>query len=260
MERANLKFLSSVFVSIATLVLTASTVYGLTVSLEPATAQREVGGKVRVHIYAEGADSLISMGVKVTFDPAVLEVVEATKFENLDNGWLLDADGNPATTNDQYNTPAVEIDNANGTVVMIGGHMKGVGTAGLNGKVLLGWIVFQAKLNGTSYLSVDLGKYHPDHPSQTFDNFVKLDGTVDEPTNLPGDLGVICIMDGACEGDVNGNGSVAFDDYAKLNTAWGANFGDPNYDPSCDLNGDGSINFPDFAILNNDWGRTCNCP
>jgi hypothetical protein len=51
----------------------------LDIVLEPANVQREVGGKVRVHIYAANAIDLISMGVKVSFDPSVLQVQNASK-------------------------------------------------------------------------------------------------------------------------------------------------------------------------------------
>ena len=40
---------------------------------------------------------------------------------------------------------------------------------------------------------MDLAKYHPEHPSKTFDNFVNIDGTVDESTNL-GNLAVITVL------------------------------------------------------------------
>ncbi len=236
-----------------------------TISLEPSNAQREVGGKVRVHIYVNDAVSLLSMGVKVTFDPTVLQVVEAHKFEKDADGniiWLMDADGDPATADDQYNNPAVEIDNTGGTVTMIGGHLTGSSTTGLTGKVLLGWIVFQAVGNGTSNLHIDLAKYGPGGPAdKTFDNFVNVDKTVDEPTNVPGDLGVICVLSGACEGDINASGKIFYDDYALFNAAWGSKFGDENYNPACDLDADGHVFYSDYAIFNSDWGKSCDsCP
>jgi len=255
------KTLKALIVMGCFLFLGITTAEALTVSVEPNKAQREVSGKVRVHIYAEGAENLVSMGVKITFDPTVLEVVEASKYEDVEKGWLMDADGNPATTGDQFNNPAVQIDNASGTVTMIGGHLKGTSTVGLNGKVLLGWIIFRAKANGTSNIHVDLGKYHPDHPAKTFDNFVKKDGVVDEPTNVPGDLGLICVVNGACEGDTTGDNSVDFADYAKFNAAWDSSFGDSTYDPACDLDGDGIVSFSDWALFNNDWNANCpSCP
>ncbi len=234
-----------------------------TISLEPANAQREVGGKVRVHIYVNDAANLLSMGVKVTFNPAVLQVVEAHKFEKDADGnivWLMDADGDPATTDDQYNNPAVEIDNTSGTVTMIGGHLTGSSTAGLNGKILLGWIVFEAIANGTSNLHVDLAKYGHDGPSnKTFDNFVNVDKTVDEPTNVPGDLGVICVIANACEGDVNSDGVVNAGDTFLFRKALPSQFGGDNYSPCLDMNGDGVINAGDTFIFRHDLPRN-DCP
>ncbi len=236
-----------------------------TISLEPANAQREVNGKVRVHIYVNDASSLLSMGVKVTFDPDVLQVVEAHKFEKDADGniiWLMDADGDSATTDDQYNNPAVEIDNTSGTVTMIGGHLTGSSTTGLTGKVLLGWIVFQAVGNGTSNLHVDLAKYGPGGSAdKTFDNFVNVDKTVDEPINVPGDLGVICVLNDACIADNNGNGYVDMGDFGLLRNAMGSSFPDERYDPKYDGNGNGSIDMGDFGILRAEMGKTCqSCP
>ncbi len=233
----------------------------LDIVLEPDNVQREIGGKVRVHIYADNAIALISMGVKVSFDASVLQVIEASKFEDVPDGWLMDGDGDPLTTGDQYNNPAVEIDNTAGTVTMIGGHLVGDTNSELSGKILLGWIVFEAKANGDSNINIDLGKYHPSHPTETFDNFVNTNGTVDEPTNL-GDLGTICVVENACEGDVNRDGVVNSGDSFKFKTVFPSSFGDGKYDPSCDLNGDGIVNPGDSFIFRSDFPRNdCpNCP
>ena len=68
------------------------------------------------------------------------------------------------------------------------------------------------------------------------------------------------MKDDACEGDINASGKVFYDDYVLFNAAWDTNFGDPNYDPSCDLDGDGKIYYSDYAIFNADWNKTCSCP
>ena len=222
--------------------------WAVDIVLEPANAQRDIEDKVRVHIYADNCSNLLSMGIKVTFNTAVLTVVEASKYEDVDNGWLMDGDGDPATTGDQYNNPPVEIDNLNGTVTMIGGHLHGESTTGLSGKVLLGWIVFEAKANGKSNINIDLGKYHPSHPTETFDNFVNTNGSVDEPTNL-GDLGIICVLSGAHPGDINGNGFVEPGDYAVLRSHMNKGFPDPDYNVLADLNGNGYVEPGDYAIL-----------
>jgi len=76
-----------------------------TISLEPSAAQRVPGGLVRVNIFVENAVDLISMGVKVSFDPAVVQAETASKYEDVAGGWLMDDDGDPATTGDQYANP-----------------------------------------------------------------------------------------------------------------------------------------------------------
>jgi len=172
----------------------------LEIQLVPAIAQRAIGGKVRVHIYADPAVELISMGIKLSFnDPdQVLQVQGASKYEDFDQGWVMDADGDPLTTGDQYKLPLVEI--GDNDVTMIGGRLMGTTTSGLSGKVLLGWIDFAAIGNGSSNLHVDLGRYNPQE-GETYDNFVNLDGTVDEPTNVPANLGAIYVKADACECD-----------------------------------------------------------
>ena len=229
----------------------------LEIVVEPANAQREVGGKVRVHVYADSASNLISMGIKVSFDPLVLQVqvTDAAKYEDVENGWLMDADGDPETTGDQHSEPAVEIDNDNGIVTMIGGHLEGPDTGGLSGKVLLGWIVFEAINNGNSNINCDVAKPAP------FDNFVNLDGSVDEPTNVPDDLGIICVMGNVCEGDFDGNGYVTGIDFNKFRRAMNSSFadGDPNYDPAVDFDASGYVTGIDFNVFRQDMNRD-DCP
>ena len=85
----------------------------------------------------------------------------------------MDGDGVQATENDQYTTPIVDTSTP-GSVTMIGGRLMGPGAAtdGLTGNVLLGWIDFSTVGNGSTYLQVSLAKEHPNHPDDTFDNFV----------------------------------------------------------------------------------------
>ncbi|MCK5231119.1 MAG: hypothetical protein KAR13_12675 [Desulfobulbaceae bacterium] len=231
--------------------------WALTISLEPDNAQREVGDKVRVHIYANDAVNLVSMGVKVSFNKDVLQVESAFKNEeDSDTGWVMDADdGDP---DHQYRTPAVEINNANGTVTMVGGNIKGDSTTGLNGKVLLGWIVFEAIGNGNSNLNVDLGRYNP-NSGETYHNFVRLGGAVDEPVNVPGDLGIICVKVGACSADISGNGTVDMGDFTDLDNAMGKVFPDPESDVLADINGNGTVDMGDLSILDVQMG-TPGCP
>lgn len=168
--------------------------------------------QVSIDIYANNVVDLISMGVTATFDSAVIEVVDAVKSDL----FVMDADGDLGSLGDQYRTPDPEIDNTNGMVRLIGGRLIGTTTEGLDGGVLLGTVTFKSLANGNSDLTADLGRYHPNHPTDTFDNFVKLTptgGEVDEPTNLNVNLyigsgavlGTICVK---IPGDADGNGVV----------------------------------------------------
>ena len=222
-----------------------------TISIEPANAQIEVNGQVRVNIYANNADQLISMGVKVTFDPAVLEVISAEKYTAFADGWMMDADGNVATDADRYVTPPIQID-PSGSVTMVGGRFigpTGASTTGLSGKVLLGWIDFKAKATGSTNLNVDFGMTNPNE-GKTFNNFVKLGGTVDEPTNVPGDLGTITAI---CVGDLNGDGIVDVLDLGILRS----HFGQSGTNVTGDLNGDGIVDVLDLGILRSHFGSSC---
>jgi hypothetical protein len=127
-----------ILVLCAVMVLAVSNVYALTVELAPADPQIPENCPVSVDIYANGAVDLISMGVKVSFDPAVLEVTAAVKGDD----FVMDADGDLQTPGDQYRTPDPEIDNIGGTVTLIGGRLIGTTTEGLTGRVLLGTITF----------------------------------------------------------------------------------------------------------------------
>jgi len=239
--------------------LFGSSAFATEILLEPATIQRPVGGKARVRIYATSAVDLISMGVKLSFDPAVSQATGCSKYEAFDDGWLMDGDGNSATTNDQYKLPLVEIDNENGTVRMIGGRLIGTSTTGLSGKVLLGWIDFTAVGSGESALTVDLAKYHPNHPAKKFDNFVRLSGQVDEPENLPEVLGYIYAGSDACECDLNSDKSCNILDYQLFIQKWGSKTcHDAKTFCACDLNNDGSCNILDYQIFIQKWGsKTC---
>ena len=249
------------FVLLSAIFVFVGTASALEIVLEPASVSRKVGDKVRVGIYADGAQDLISMGVKLSFNKTVLQVDSAEKYEeDADTGWVMDGDGNPATTDDQYRTPPREIDNANGEVTMIGGNLNGESTTGLNGKVFLGWIIFDTIANGTSNLYVDLAKYHPENPTKTFNNFVKLDGTIDEPTNAGNNLGVICVADDVCHADITGDGAADMQDWLKFGENWGQTDCDEASEYcECDLNGDGACDMQDWLRFGEDWGRT-DCP
>ena len=233
--------------------------WALEIALEPDNAQREIGGKVRVHIYADGAVNLVSMGVKVSFDNTVLEVTEASKYEeNSSTGWVMNDDETPPN---EYRTPTIETlaeINANGELTMVGGNLNGSSTTGLSGKVLLGWIVFKAITNGNSDIHVELGRENP-NAGETYNNFVRLGGTVDEPTNVPGDLGIICVVDNACYADVDGDSDVDMMDTFKFKQASPSSFGASNYNPAADFDADGDVDMMDIFKFKNGSPRS-DCP
>ena len=240
------------------ILLAVSNAYALTVELEPANPQIPENCQVSVDIYANGAVDLISMGVRVIFEPTALEVVDAVKGDE----FVMDADGDLGTLGDQYRTPDPEIDNINGMVTLIGGRLIGTTTEGLDGRVLLGTITFKGLVNSNSDLTVDLGRYHPNHPTDTFDNFVNLTpsgGAVDEPTNLnvgsyPSSgavLGSICVK---FPGDATGDGVVNILDKVAVRNAFGQSGPDGWID--ADVNCDGVVNILDKVTVRNAFGQS----
>lgn len=227
--------------------------YALDISIEPLSPQREINGKIRAHIYATSAVNLISFGLKVSFDPTILRADNATKFTDFSSGWLMDADGNSGTDNDQYITPTPVIDNDAGTVTMIGGRLIGANTTGLSGKVLLGWIVFTAIKNGKSNLSVDIAKQAP------FDNFVRLDGTKDDTQIVPGIRTSVCVIAGACYGNFDGDSDVDLTDSLKFKQANPSIFPASNYNPAADFDADGDVDLSDSLKFRNGSPRS-GCP
>jgi len=199
---------------------------------------------VRMHIEMTGATELLSMGVKVTFPTDKLQVESASKntevwrFEELEPDPLAYA-------------PEIVIDNANGTVTMIGGRLK----PGVSGDVLLGWIVFNCSDTNTGAASVTVSLANP----SPYDNFVREDGTVDDGS-ISFNGATICIVAAdACEGDFNGDGAVTMPDSLVFRSAFPSVFGDPNYNPACDFNGDGAVTMPDSLVFRTDFPRT-DCP
>ena len=241
-------FLGMVFVMFLVLAMAVPAVWAQpSVSLNPSYAQRNLGGKVRMHIEMTGATELLSMGVKVTFPTDKLQVESASKntevwkFEELEPDPLAYA-------------PEIEIDNANGTVTMIGGRLK----PGVSGDVLLGWIVFNCSDTNTGAASVTISLANP----SPYDNFVREDGTVDDGS-IVFTGATICIVDPeinpACEGDFNGDGYVTGVDFGRFRNAFGSSFPDPDYDPAADFDANEYVTGVDFGVFREDFGRT-DCP
>jgi hypothetical protein len=235
----------------------------------PNSVQRAEGGKFRVWVYDNGLSNHISMGFTIFFDKDILKVVAASKYEDVENGWILDGDGDPGTPDDQYNTPLVEFENEDtngdgidGYVRMFGGRMSG-----LSGDRLLGWIDFEVLVNeqwtnGNTNLYFDVYAENLNE-GKTFDNFVKLvdsSGVKDEPTNVPGNIGTIYIGDDACEGDLDGDGFVNFFDLGHMRSDLPRmDCHNPGVRCLADINNDGAVNFFDLGLFRNDFPRT-DCP
>ena len=241
-------FLGMVFVIFLVLAMAVPAVWAQpSVSLNPSYAQRNCGGKVRMHIEMSGATNLLSMGIKVTFDPSLLQVESAEKNTEV---WKFE----PLEPNPEAYLPEVEIDNVNGVVKMIGGRLK----PGVSGDVLLGWIVFKCSETNTraAEVNVELANASP------YNNFVREDGTVDDES-IVFTGATICIVDPeinpACEGDFNNNYAVDGADFFRFRKANGAVFPAANYDPAADFNANGAVDGSDFFLFRQDNGRT-DCP
>ena len=163
-KKKNYCMTTGLSVLFVTIILFAGTGFALDVSLNPAQAQREVGSKIRVHINALNAVDLISYGVKVSFNPAVLTVDNTRTAKNTDpdTGFVfVDPD-----TGTQYPTPGIEIDPGAvgppvvpGSVTMIGGRLTPI-----SGNLLLGWITFDVVGVGDSALQVEVAKDQSEPP------------------------------------------------------------------------------------------------
>jgi len=243
----------SIFLAVALLsaIFVFSTVsYALEITIEPSDGDLQVHGQSRVYIFATSAESLISMGIEISFDPEVLEVVTSEKNDVLDNPanvWRMTIVKNDGTTL-SHNTPPVQWDNTAGTVTLIGGHsyenmQTGVSTSGLSGKVLLGWIDFRAKADGQSNISVDLARYHPLHPTKTFANFVSLNTGVDEPTNL----GILSVVHAMRDSDDDGLFDTFEEDVAGTDPLMDDTDGDGITDDEEDMDFDGMSNAEEYA-------------
>lgn len=256
--------------------LLATMAWAQTVSLNPGYAQRNLGGKVRMHIILSEATGLLSMGIKISFNPTMLQVdTDLNKTSKNKNVWRFAE----LLTNPLAYAPDIDIDNVGGTVTMIGGRLK-TGISGSN--ILLGWITFDCIAGNSSHttkvpINIQLAHPHnpPHPPPDSYDNFVRENGDVNDPNmninNNPTQLGTICIVDTsinpivACEGDITGavgggpDGRVKRNDKVIFNTAYSFSFPDANYNPVCDFDADGKVKRSDKSIFNPNYGRT-DCP
>jgi hypothetical protein len=242
----------------ALVLLGAGVGYAMNVQLVPGTAQREVGGKVRVHIIATDVNDLISFGVEVGYNACALEVVQADTAKNTDfsTGFVMDPDG--VEGDPQYTDPAVEYAAetcgpedtfAAGTVRMMGGRLIGDTTDGLDAPVLLGWITFSAEEEGDSDLTINLY-----HNTSSFDNFVGLgspdpvvyDSTIPGyPFSPPAQRATICVEANACYANFDNDNDVDVRDKLTFRLASSSSFPASNYNPAADFDADGDVDVVD---------------
>jgi hypothetical protein len=263
MIKRNLTLFKFTLTIVVSIFLCAGIASAFDIELVPSNIQRAPGSDVRINIHSTGATDLISMGVQVSFDPDVLQAAAVGtgtgKYLDCNEGWVMDADGDCGTTDDQYTTPDVEVDNTAGTVTMIGGRLMGDATDGLDDPVI-GWITFTVigADGDSSDLSVDFA-----HPSSTtYEHFVMLDGTTVDSTYTPDVKGAICVDADPCDGNVNGDNKANVLDLGVINPEFGnTECNDPGPGCQSDMNNDGKVNVIDLSILKEDFGRIdCGCP
>jgi len=239
MDRRKL-FAAEVFLALfLAMMLAASTLSAQEVSLNPSNVQRDLGGKVMMNIEMSGATSLLSMGVKVTFPPDILQVESAEKNEAV---WKFA----PLEPEPSAYLPEVEVDNTNGVVKMIGGTLTGV-----SGDVILGTIVFQCSAANTGSGTIAVELVH-DRATMSYDHFVgEKPGPDQDPPVFDDSIiftgaEVSVLASGALEGDFNGNGRIDSLDVRRFKAAMN------DYDPACDFNANGRIDSLDVRTFKGD--------
>ncbi len=66
-----------------------------------------------------------------------------------------------------------------------------------------------------------------------------------------------CDHSPTCDGDVDGDGCVDFDDLSDLIGAYGTMLGDPGYNGCADFDCDGDVDFDDYTALLGNYGQCC---
>ena len=218
------------------------------VTLDPTYAQRlfhDSNGdkeKTRIHINLSGASDLLNFSVKVTYDPAKLNILEYhvndAVWDFVQNGYFKEHDL----------------------------FMFGASSTPVTGNVLIGWLVVEHSgglddAPAFTTLNIELAG----ETGSGFDNFVTsafvvVDGSVD----FSGAKASLCIPNhfdtDACQGDFDGDGDVDQDDYDRFYAAYPSTYPDAAYDPAADLDADGDVDDDDKATFDADHNRTLPCP
>lgn len=219
------------------------------VSLNPEYAQRNLDGRVRMHIILSEATNLLSMGIKISFDPTKLQVDTDYTSKNKIVWQFTDL-----LPDSLAYAPDIEIDNASGTVTMIGGRLQ----PGINDTdVLLGWVTFDCSSTNTGNTNVTVGLANP----PPYDNFVGEILTLgQDPPLYDSDIdfegATICIVTAdACEGDFENDQNVDMSDMLTFKNVYPSTFPNSDYTPGPDFNADGNVDMSDMLTFKNDYPR-----
>lgn len=193
---------------------------------------------VAVYIYADiNGPAILSYGVKLTYDPAVLTVTSAAKNEAV---WYM-GDG---SANNAYMDPET---GTAGEVVIIGGKLDTASPlAGVSGtRVLLGKVVFSRAESSTPFssaLGLTYGRMTTDNPPSlgAYKNFVAVDGTVKDGAGVAMETPVTHER-----GDANADGVINVNDMIGLREE----IGKPDAPVWADCNGDEVVNVNDMICL-----------
>ncbi len=93
-------------------------------------------------------------------------------------------------------------------------------------------------------------------PSEPSENFTVEEGLtiISNAANTP-EMSVALSGKSTFDGDINYDGLVSFGDLGPLNSNWGRENTDANWDETADINGDGLVSFGDLGPLNQQWNE-----
>jgi len=183
-----------------------------------------------VYLYADiNTTSVLSCGVKLTYDDSELEVVSATKNEEI---WYMGTPGEKKS----YMDPDT---GTSGQVIIVGGKLDTAEPlAGVTGeRVLLGSVRFdrlESSMPFSPSLSMDDGRAAP------YDNFVAIDGTVLDNSGVV--FGSITVKERA---DANADGTIDSRDIRALRKI----IGSEDAPCWCDCNDDTVVDSRDIRCL-----------
>jgi hypothetical protein len=198
------------------------------------------GTELTCHVYVDtGGDSLISGGVKLSYDTSKLSDPSAEKNEGV---WFFGTEGG---TTYAYMDP--EVDTSAGTITYIVGKLdEEAPTAGVSGdRVIIGTVAFTRSAsddpcsggNPVGFYGIDLmlGR------DGDYENFVSTTGVALDGSATKG------AIKAAERGDANANCEINTTDYVAVRNL----IGTENPPPYADCNGNGEVNTTDYVCIRN---------